>query len=124
MLLEYVEGGKDKLQVAGKGEGGLAAVREKLNDELACFAYIRMTVGNDELSQRAKFVVLSWCGMHVKVMRRAKMSVHFASVKKVISQYAIQIEANDLDQLGDEEVTVKLKKAMGANYDRQAATDY
>lgn len=122
--MEYVEGGKDKVKLAGSGEGGLAAVRERLELGQAAYAYVRMTVGNDDLSQRSKFVLISWCGPEVKVMRRAKMAVHFASVKAVVKAYAIEIEASEPDDLKEEVVIVKLKKAMGANYDRQAATDY
>lgn len=56
-----------------------------------------MVVGNDELSRRAKFLLVSWCGSDVKVMRRGKLSVHVADVKSVIKSFAVEIGATSLD---------------------------
>lgn len=50
----------------------------------AGYGYIRFTIGNDELSQRSKFVFVSWTGPGIKVMRKARLSVHIADVKKVL----------------------------------------
>jgi hypothetical protein len=47
MVLKYISGTSDSLKLDSTGEA---------------YAFVRMTVGNDELSQRVKFVFVSWCG--------------------------------------------------------------
>ncbi|KAI8903388.1 hypothetical protein EDD86DRAFT_215255 [Gorgonomyces haynaldii] len=121
LLLEYQDEKTDVLKLTGTGTGGLAEFKNALKPDRAAFGYVRMVVGNDELSKRAKFVLVSWCGPQVKVMRKAKLSVHIADVKKVVSSFAIEVQAVSLDDLKENDVQLLLKKAMGANYDRQAS---
>ena len=78
-----------------------------------------MSLSNDNLSQRTKFVFIVWCGPQVKVMRKAKLSVHTADVKRVIHAYAIEMAASELDDLKEDDVLLSLRKAGGANYDRR-----
>ena len=103
------------------GTGGLDEFKGKLKDDQPAFGFLRITIGNDELvsvillypaiqhqsirspilnhnvshkqSKRAKFVLVSWCGPQVKVMRKAKLSVHIADVKSVIKNFAVEIAA-------------------------------
>ncbi|KAH6560595.1 hypothetical protein BASA50_001376 [Batrachochytrium salamandrivorans] len=121
MLMEYADEKTDVLKVASTGTGGLAEFRKNLNEDKASFGYVRQVVGNDELSKRAKFVLISWCGSKVKVMRKAKLSVHIADVKSVVKNFAVEISAQNIEDLKDNEIDLLLKKAMGANYDRQAS---
>lgn len=58
-----------------------------------------MTYSNDDHSQRVKFALVTWIGDQVKVMRRAKVSVHSSDVKNVIRSYSIEVSAEDLDDL-------------------------
>jgi hypothetical protein len=58
----------------------------------AGFGYIRFAVGNDELSSRAKFVLVSWAGPGIKVLRKARLSVHIADVKKVVKARVVRVE--------------------------------
>ncbi|KAI9136777.1 hypothetical protein BKA69DRAFT_1102145 [Paraphysoderma sedebokerense] len=120
LYLTYV-GDSDQLKVSGTGSGGLEEFCKHLKDDQAGFGYIRMKVGNDQLSQRAKFVLVSWCGPAVKVMRKAKLSVHIAEVKQVIKVYAVEMAATTHADLKHDAVVTKVKKAMGANYDRQSS---
>ena len=75
------------------GTGGLEDFKAALKDDQAAYGYLRMTVGNDELSKRSKFVFVTWCGPQVKVMRKAKLSVHVAAVKNVIKSFAVEVAA-------------------------------
>ncbi len=84
MSVEYVDDKSNKLKVAGKGNGGLAEFADQLKDDQPAFGYLRMNVSNDPQSTRSKFVLVSWCGPAVKVLRKAKLSVHIADVKGVI----------------------------------------
>lgn len=93
-----------------------------MKENEAGFAYVRVNISNDELSKRAKFCLVSWCGSGVRVMRRARLSTHIAEVKKVLSVFSVEVAASSLEDLMEEEVLLKLKRAMGANYDRQASS--
>ncbi|KAI8827173.1 uncharacterized protein EV422DRAFT_512917 [Fimicolochytrium jonesii] len=121
LLLSYANDAKDVLTLSGSGTGGLAEFTDKLRDDQAAFGYLRIIVGNDELSQRAKFVLVSWCGKEVKVMRKAKLSVHIASVKQIVKTFAVEIAASTKEDLRETEIKKLLQKAMGANYDRQTS---
>ncbi|KAI8898330.1 hypothetical protein BC833DRAFT_590190 [Globomyces pollinis-pini] len=122
LIMGYVDEKGETLGLVGTGNGGLAEFKTKLKDDQAYFGYVRMVVGNDELSQRSKFLLVSWCGPSVKVMRRGKLSVHIADVKGVIKSFAVEISASSVDELKEAQVTLLLQKAMGANYDRQASS--
>lgn len=47
------------------------------------FGYLRVTTG-DELSKRAKFVFISWCGNEVGGLKRAKLGTDKASLKQIL----------------------------------------
>lgn len=57
------------------GTGGLAELRDALDDRHASFAYVRVTYANDKESKREKFILVVWIGKSVKIMRRAKVRV-------------------------------------------------
>lgn len=48
-------------------------------------------------------------------MRKAKMSFQSGQVKQVIRTYAVEVQTGDRKDLDAETVTMKLRKAMGAN---------
>jgi len=48
-------------------------------------------------------------------MRKAKMSFQSGQVKQVIRAYAVEIQTDSKKDLEIEAVTLKLRKAMGAN---------
>lgn len=48
-------------------------------------------------------------------MRKAKISFQSGQVKQVIRTYAIEVQTNDKRDLDVDTVTMKLRKAMGAN---------
>lgn len=58
-----------------------------------------------------------WIGSGCKVMRKAKISVHAADVKKVLRVYSIEVPAREKDDLKEDPIVVKLRKAGGASYD-------
>ncbi|KAH7081485.1 hypothetical protein BKA63DRAFT_503931 [Paraphoma chrysanthemicola] len=123
LVLKYASASSDNLKLAGTGTGDIAEVTESLADDEAAYAYVRMKLGNDEYSERVKFVFVVWAGPNTKVMRKAKMSFQSGQVKQVIRTYAIEVQTGDKKDLDAEAVTLKLRKAMGANYDRQT-TNY
>ncbi|CAJ0749471.1 24480_t:CDS:2, partial [Entrophospora sp. SA101] len=119
--IEYESNKSDKLILKAKGTGGLSELVENLNESEAGFAYVRVNVSNDELSVRTKFIFVTWTGSNVKIMRKAKLSVHVSDVKRVLQvAYAIEVNAHEKSELSEREIITQLRKAGGANYDRQA----
>jgi len=97
------------------GTGSWSDFVSHLNDNECQFGFVRVTTGDAE-SKRAKFVFVSWVGKEVGALKRAKVSVHKASVKTVVRDYAAEIHAEDREELNEDLVMNKVKKAGGANY--------
>jgi len=117
LLLDYESDRSDKLTLTATGTGGLAELREVLEDSRGSYAYARVTYSNDKESQREKFVLVVWIGPGCKVMRKAKISVHTADVKSVLRVYSIEVAARERDDLNEGPIVVRLRKAGGASYD-------
>lgn len=117
LLLDYESDRSDKLRVTQTGTGGLAELRDALGDSKASYAYVRVTFSNDKESQREKFILVVWIGPGCKVMRKAKISVHAADVKQVLRVYSIEVPAREKDDLKEDPIVAKLRKAGGASYD-------
>jgi len=117
LLLDYETDRSDKLKVTKTGAGGLAELREVLEDSKGSYAYARVTYSNDKESQREKFILVVWIGSHCKVMRKAKISVHAADVKRVLRVYSIEVAAKEKDDLKEDPIIIRLRKAGGASYD-------
>ncbi|KYR02504.1 actin binding protein [Tieghemostelium lacteum] len=114
--------GAQNIVLQGKGNGGLEELKAQLHDDQCQFAYLRVIAGDSE-SKRAKFVFISWCGDHVGALKRAKMSVHKASVKTVITNFAIEIHATKQEELVEEDIMTKVIKSGGANYSGNTSTN-
>jgi hypothetical protein len=62
LVLKYESATKDNLKLAGSGTGDIAEMVETLGDDEAAYSYVRMKLGNDEYSERVKFVFVVWAG--------------------------------------------------------------
>eukprot|EP01116_Phalansterium_solitarium_P008558 TRINITY_DN22488_c0_g1_i1.p1 TRINITY_DN22488_c0_g1~~TRINITY_DN22488_c0_g1_i1.p1 ORF type:complete len:145 (+),score=30.27 TRINITY_DN22488_c0_g1_i1:122-556(+) len=107
--------GNAKIVLQGKGDGGLNELGQLFEDDQAQYAFIRVTSGDQE-SKRAKFVFISWCGEKVGALKRAKMSVHKASVKQIIKEFALEVHYTDKSEVSEEDLLSRVKKAGGADY--------
>lgn len=56
-------------------------------------------------------------------MRKAKLSIQIADVKNVCRNFHIEVPASHTHDLSEDEVMTRLRRAGGANYDRQSS-DY
>jgi len=117
LIIDYENDRSDKLVLTQSGSGGLKELRENLQDDKASFAYARIDFANDKESKRQKFILICWIGEKVKIMRKAKVSVHAADVKKVLRSYSIDVAAEDRNDLKEEPIIIRLRKAAGASYD-------
>jgi len=107
--------GNTKIVLQGKGSGGVPELVGNLQDDQCQYGYLRLVTGDQE-SKRTKFCFVSWCGDQVGALKRAKMSVHKADIKKILKDYAIEVHATTKDELDEEAVMTKARKAGGADY--------
>ncbi|WOO81044.1 Coactosin [Vanrija pseudolonga] len=118
LRLDYESDKSDKLVLSETGTGDLDEFTSKLDPAKASFGFVRVKYANDEHSFREKFTLVTWIGENVKIMRRAKVSVHTADVKSIIRSYSIEVSASTPKDLEVDEVVQRLRRAGGANYDR------
>ncbi|EIW69526.1 hypothetical protein M231_05013 [Tremella mesenterica] len=118
LILDYENDKSNTLTLTETGTGDLTELSSKLQPSRASFAYSKVKYNNDEHSFREKFILVVWIGPEVKVMRRAKVSVHLADIKHVLRAYSIEVSASTPADLKQDEIIQRLRRAGGANYDR------
>ncbi|OCF55222.1 hypothetical protein L486_07335 [Kwoniella mangroviensis CBS 10435] len=118
LLLDYESDKSNTLTLTKTGTGNIEELAKELQPQRASFAYAKVRYENDEHSFREKFVLVIWIGEEVKIMRRAKVSVHLADVKSVLRAYSIEVSASTPSDLKQDDVVTRLRRAGGANYDR------
>jgi len=114
--------GASKITVKGTGSGGLDELKGILEDDQVHYGYLRVTSGDNE-SKRSKFVFISWVGERVGPLKRAKVSVHKASVKQIIQSYAIEVHAEKQEELTEDDILARVRKAGGADYSGNLANN-
>ncbi|KAF5357059.1 hypothetical protein D9756_006525 [Leucocoprinus leucothites] len=97
LLIDYESDRSDKLKLTKTGSGGLAELKDNLEDSRASYAYVRVKYSNDKESVREKFILV--------------ISVHTADVKAVLRVFSIEVPAKDHDDLKEEPIIVKLRKS-------------
>jgi hypothetical protein len=68
------------------------------------------------MSRRAKFVFIKYLSKGLKLNLKALINVHRGDVEKVLSQSNVSIEAEGLDELNEDDINDRVKKAGGARY--------
>ncbi|KAG8853627.1 hypothetical protein FRB96_008044 [Tulasnella sp. 330] len=117
LLLNYESDKSDTLKLTATGEAGLNELTNHLKAEDCSFAYARVEYANDKESKRVKFVLITWIGSGVRIMRKAKVSVHAGEVKQVLNSYSIDVSAGEKSEVDQEHIVTRLRKAGGASYD-------
>ncbi|WWC69622.1 uncharacterized protein I206_103565 [Kwoniella pini CBS 10737] len=118
LLLDYESDKSNALTLTSTGKGNIEELAKELQPQRASFAYAKIRYENDEHSFREKFVLVIWIGEEVKIMRRAKVSVHLADVKNILRAYSIEVSASTASDLKQDDIVTRLRRAGGANYDR------
>ncbi|KAJ5076951.1 coactosin [Anaeramoeba ignava] len=106
------EGNSNKLIVKATGEGGIPEFLDQLEDDIVAYVYLRV-IAVDDQSRRPKFVLITWIGDKVKIMRKAKVSVHKSDVKRVIQQFAIEMQVFDREDLDIDKIMKEIIKVGG-----------
>ena len=57
------------------------------------------------MSKRHKFVLLTWCGPSVPALKKAKMSLEKTLVKNLITSFAVEIQASELEEMALDNVS-------------------
>ncbi|KAI9293285.1 actin depolymerizing protein [Neoconidiobolus thromboides FSU 785] len=123
MLLGFINDKADVLEVKATGSQGLEEFITHLEPTFAGFGFVRVPLRNDDYSERTKFVFVVYCGTQVKIMRKAKLSIQKSQVQEVIKSFSIELNASEHKDLDPNDIIKSLKRAGGANYDRQSS-DY
>ncbi|KAH6855485.1 hypothetical protein B0I37DRAFT_57351 [Chaetomium sp. MPI-CAGE-AT-0009] len=116
LLISDASAKGDKLALSKTGTGGLPELAANLDDGQVQYAYVRVEYANDAESKRVKFALVVWIGENTKVMRKARVSIEAGAVKKVLSHYSVQVDADDRRDLDESDIVVRLRKAGGADY--------
>ncbi|KAK7070896.1 Coactosin-like protein [Halocaridina rubra] len=103
-----------QVMVAAKGQT-FDDFKSQFGDDERAFAYIRLLTG-DEMSKRAKFLMVTWVGTGVSPIKKAKMSTDKALVKEVLANFAVELTLESAHELDHEAFLQELVKAGGANY--------
>jgi len=107
--------GNNKIVKQAAGAGGLDELKAELKEDQVQYGYLRVVSGDSE-SKRAKFVFISWVGERVGPLKRAKVSVHKAGVKQIIQSFAIEVHAEKQEELVEDDILSRVRKAGGADY--------
>eukprot|EP01099_Mayorella_cantabrigiensis_P005927 TRINITY_DN484_c0_g1_i1.p1 TRINITY_DN484_c0_g1~~TRINITY_DN484_c0_g1_i1.p1 ORF type:complete len:146 (-),score=49.36 TRINITY_DN484_c0_g1_i1:98-535(-) len=113
-LFGYDDSGK-KLQVTATGSGNISELVGHLRDDAVQYGFIAVITGDSE-SVRKKFVFLSWGGPSASVMKKAKISVHKADVKKVVRDFAVEVHGTEKADFDEQVILATVRKAGGADY--------
>ncbi|KAH1014421.1 hypothetical protein HUJ05_012289 [Dendroctonus ponderosae] len=68
------------------------------------------------MSRRAKFLLVTWVGPSVSVLKRAKMSTDKALIKDVVSNFAVELQTENIGDIELRNFETELDKAAGAHY--------
>jgi len=111
----YDDGGNKIVVVATGDVGSLDNMKPHFTPDKRAFGFLRLTTGDEE-SKRAKFVFIAFCGTEVSALKRAKMSVHKASVKEICRDFAVEKMFESTDEMDDAKLKAEVRKAGGADY--------
>jgi len=79
-------------------------------DDNCYYGYARVVLKEDETT-RTKFAFITFKGNSASVMRKGNMSVHINNVKTKIKDYAVAVNAAEIDEVSQAAVVQKLKSA-------------
>ena len=78
---------------------------------------MRVAGTRDQESKTVKFVFIVYVGPSVGGMQRGRVGAHKPDVKALVGQSHVDFQTDDKDDLTEESLRERLKKASGANYD-------
>lgn len=104
----------NKLEVTAKGSE-FNEFKSQFKPDDRGFGYIKIMTG-DEMSRRSKFVMVTWVGPNVSVMKKAKMSTDKALMKDIIQNLSVEMQCENANEISEERFKTEVVRAGGANY--------
>jgi len=104
----------NKLGVTAKGSQ-FNEFKSQFGPDDRGFGYIKVMTG-DEMSKRSKFVMCTWVGPNVSVMKKAKMSTDKALMKDIIQNLSVELQCENANELTMDHFKAEVDKAGGARY--------
>lgn len=113
-LLAGYEGGnpKNELVVLGSGTGGLAEMKEALQNDLVLYGLLRVSDQVDDITT-TKFVYIMWVGEKVKPMTKAKVATHKGSLEEMFKPAHVTVYAYEQSDLRQQTIMDKVTSASG-----------
>jgi len=104
---------QNKLVVSGTGEE-FNEFKSQFGPDDRGFGYIKIQTG-DEMSKRSRFLLITWVGSNVSVMKKAKMSTDKLLVKEVIQNLSVELQMENPHELSLDHLKAEVDKAGGAS---------
>lgn len=116
-LVTYNAPSKSKtLKLVSTGTGGIEEFIENLQDDIVGYGLVRLIEQIDQ-SETVKFCFVNWVGDNIHRMQRAVLSTHKGFVRNLFSPFHVDHECNRKDEISEEIIMAKIKKASGtANF--------
>merc|ERR1711981_46928 len=111
-VFKFDEGNRLGVTATGKE---FADFKNHFENDDRGFGYIRIKTG-DEMSKRAKFVLVTWVGQNVSVMKKAKMSTDKALLKDIIQNTSVEFQLENHGEFSADHFKMQVDKASGARY--------
>lgn len=110
------------LTLIGSGSGGLAELHPNLADDKIAYVFFR-AIGSDVqanvTSNREKFIFISYIGKSVGALKRARVGMQSRDVQtsanKLRLNFAISVDASDIDDLSVDALSKRLLACGGAH---------
>jgi hypothetical protein len=109
--------GNSKIVLKDIGTGSCYECIDDMDEGSVSYALLRVTGTRDQESKTVKFVFICYVGPSVGGMQKGRVNGHKGDVKAMVGQSHVDIQADDKADLTEANITAKLKKASGANYD-------
>lgn len=109
--------GKSKIVLKACAAGSAYGAMDAMEDDTVSYALLRITGTRDQESKTVKFVFICYVGPSVGGMMKGRVGGHKGDIKVMVGQSHVDLQTDEKSDLTEEEITTKLKKASGANYD-------
>ncbi|CAL6021508.1 Cofilin/tropomyosin-type_actin-binding protein [Hexamita inflata] len=122
VVFKFVEGTKDTINVVESGEGGWEAFEKYFVADQIAWVLWRLNAG-DNVSQRSKFVFLSWCGEKVKTVARVASGPQGKSLEQSLGYIHVSKYGCNADEMNPNVIREKVRQAGGVRYDHTETFD-
>eukprot|EP01104_Vermistella_antarctica_P012437 TRINITY_DN3598_c0_g2_i1.p1 TRINITY_DN3598_c0_g2~~TRINITY_DN3598_c0_g2_i1.p1 ORF type:complete len:564 (-),score=165.66 TRINITY_DN3598_c0_g2_i1:164-1855(-) len=111
VLFSYV-GNSNVFGAAVSGSGGVEELKGHLQDDGISYGIVRVTEQIDN-STTVKFVMISWVGEKVRLIRKAKITTHIGRIHEVLGQYHTDLPVSDKTDLTQDAIMKRVAAASG-----------